>query len=55
MLPDGIFESDGVFGVSGVSSEESAGEPTGELAGVAAEVVGPFPAAHTIKHSTILF
>lgn len=44
MLPDGISESDGVFGVP---SEDSAGEPTGELTGVVADVVGPFAAAFT--------
>ena len=37
-IPDGISESDGVVGISGVSFEESAGE----LAGVAADEVGPF-------------
>lgn len=37
-----------MLGVSGVSSEESDGDPSGELAGVAAELVGgPLAAAFT--------
>ena len=47
---DGLFDSDGVVGVSGVSSEESEGvESAGALAGVAAEAAGPLAAAFAIS------
>ena len=39
-IPEGMPDSDGVVGTSGVSSEESAGELPGEVA----EVVGPLAA-----------
>lgn len=41
--------------MSGVSSEESDGDPSGELAGVAAELVGgPFAAAFTKTNLTYI-